>query len=229
MGGYHLDLSRISIDEFFGTLREGSISPGRRILLERQQERRAAIRGEGVELLSDLTERLKTKPKLSAFAAATGLSVEYLTILRRQALSYLPKPVPLEKFPGVSDRLVRRLAEAGVKHGKHLFDATPALSDVATAAARYEVDEASLRELRILVDLSRITGVGPIFARFFYDIGVRGVVDLASRDVDAVLENLAAITADYTGPQATRWDVEHCIRTAAALAAPGPTEAGETP
>ena len=229
MGGYHIDLSRIPIAEFFGTLREGSISPGRRILLERQQERHAAIHGAGVESRSELTERLKTKPKLSAFAAETGLSVEYLTILRRQALSYLPKPLPLEKFPGVSDPLVPRLAEAGVKHGKHLFDSIPTLSDVAAAAARYQVDEAALRELRILVDLTRITGVGPIFARFFYDIGVRSLEDLASSDPDALLESLGAATAGYSGPQATRWDVEQCIRTAAALTATGPPETGETP
>lgn len=217
MAGYHLDLSTVSLDEFFHTLREGQISPGRVVLLEDKESRLEAIKSAGVVHLADLVERLKTKPRLAAFAEETGLDGDYLTILRRQALSYLPKPVPLRDFPGVSDALVRRLSEHGIVHGKHLYDAVSDSSQVPDAASRFGVDEGELKELRALVDLSRITGVGPVFARFFYALGIRDLADLAEGDPGELYERLGVVSADYSGPKATRWDVEQCIKTAAAL------------
>lgn len=217
MGGYHLDLSTVSLDAFFDTLREGLIAPGRTVLLEDKENPLEAIKSAGVGNLADLEDRLKTKPRLSAFAEETGLDADYLTILRRQAQSYLPKPVPLRNFPEVSEAVVARLAEEGIAHGKHLYDAVPDPADAAEAAARFGVDEEGLRKLRALVDLSRITGVGPVFARFFYSIGIRSLSDLARGDAEDLYERLGRVSEDYSGPKATRWDVEQCIRSAAAL------------
>jgi hypothetical protein len=49
---------------------------------------------------------LKTPNKAKKFAAQSGLPEDYVLILRREVYSYLPKPVNLDKFPGIKKNLL---------------------------------------------------------------------------------------------------------------------------
>ena len=221
MPGYHLDGSAIGIDAFFSTLREGNISPGRRILLEDPGGALRSLREAGVATLADLVAALKTAKKLAATAEQTGLSREYLTILRRQAQSWFPQPVALSRFPGATESLVERLASAGIKHTSHLFTAASAGTLPGAAHEQPDIDE-----LLAMADLVRVPGVGPLFARAFVETGCTSVAALAEADPATLRARLsdAPALATYTGPAITDWDLRACIWFARLLSGSGAVE-----
>ena len=227
MASYYLDLSRISLGEFFDTLREGNISPGRIVLLERKKEHQAALQHCGIVTLGDLVEQLKTKTRVGSMVAKTGLSTEYLTILRRQAMSYLPMPVPLTAFPGINgspglNEVITALAKRGIVHGKHLFDAIDdqtglrSLTEGLSTNLSPEELTVALRQLLTLVDFTRINGVGPVSARMLFTLGFHSLSDLAAAEATTVHQQLLELTQEsaYTGVKVTKWDVQNIIKMA---------------
>ncbi len=149
--------------------------PSRVILKEKIDDRFKVLSKNGIEHLHHLITYLKTKQKIETFSNQSGLSIEYLTILKREAGSYLPKPVKLDKFPDVDLKSVTILELAGIKHTKHLFDRTNEKEKFNLLLTSTGIDKPCLEELKALSDLVRIYGVGPVFARIIYDVGVRSV------------------------------------------------------
>jgi hypothetical protein len=98
--GYYLDLGKFSLKKLKGLLKSTRLLPSQQILQEKIDERFACLEGNGIENLEQLQKALKTKSAVQSFAEATGLPPDYLTILRREVNSYLPKPVDLKDFPG---------------------------------------------------------------------------------------------------------------------------------
>ncbi len=92
---YFIDTDKFSIDKFRNILLTKEILPGRIILKEDLDERFDILKTKKIKTLSDLLETLKTKQKIDRFSKETGLTVEYLTILRREANSYVSVPVKL--------------------------------------------------------------------------------------------------------------------------------------
>lgn len=92
---YFIDTDKFSIDKFRNILLTKEILPGRIILKEDLDERFDLLKTKKIKTLSDLLETLKTKQKIDRFSKETGLTVEYLTILRREANSYVSVPVKL--------------------------------------------------------------------------------------------------------------------------------------
>ncbi len=92
---YFIDTDKFSIDKFRNILLTKEILPGRIILKEDLDERFDILKTKKIKTLSDLLETLKTKQKIDRFSKETGLTVEYLTILRREADSYVSVPVKL--------------------------------------------------------------------------------------------------------------------------------------
>lgn len=222
---YHLDLSRISLADLFETFREGHIAPGRRILLDERAARRGALEMAGISSLADLVAALKTKSRLASLAEATGLSQPYLTILARQARSYLPSPVALDRLMARDTPIVAVLSAHGIGTSRHLFDAVAeaesvsALADAVGIAPDDHPSRTALADLVGLSDLVRVPGVGPVFAQFFLDIGIRSVPDLAGSQPEDIYHrvNRHAAAVGYTGPTATEWDLQFCVSFAAAL------------
>ncbi len=172
---YHIDLSKYSLEQFKLSLKARDMIPSRVILKESIDDRFKVLSENGIEHLAHLILMLKTKQKVEMFSYQSGLTVDYLTILKREAGSYLPKPVRLDKFPGVDLRSLTVLEQAGIKHTKHLFDRTSETEKLNLLLNTTGIDKTCLEELKALSDLVRIYGVGPVFARIIYDVGVRSV------------------------------------------------------
>jgi hypothetical protein len=221
MGPYHIDLTTITIEEFFGTLTTNDLSPGRTILTEEKTVRLAALRDDGIATLADLVDAVRTPTRMAACISRTGLPSHYATILRRQALSWVPSPVALARFPGVPDDLVRLLASHGIKHGLHLYSALAREGSIAALAERYGSERyvTDLARLVSMVDHTRVIGVGPIFADVFVECGLDSLSELASVDPDHLFDRIGPILAarGYRGPEVTRWDVRSCVEYAKRL------------
>ncbi len=212
---YHLDLSTFPLEKFQHILQTKDLIPSRVGLKEDLADRFAILETHGIASMQDLINALKNKDKLNQFAQASGLPADYLTLLKREAGSYLPNPVRLDKLPGVSIAAVDALAEQGIKNTRNLFD------QAQTAAQREAICQTAgipadvLLELVCLSDLSRAYGVGPVFARMLYDVGVHTIQDFITHSAAEII----AIYEEQTGKKAdfSTGEIEFSLELAKAL------------
>ncbi len=98
---YHLDIEKYTLQKFKSGLKSRKMIPSRISLKDNLDERFRLLETQGISNLKELIDTLKTKPKIELFSKETGLSIDYLSLLRREAKSFLPNPVRLNKFPGI--------------------------------------------------------------------------------------------------------------------------------
>lgn len=216
---YYIDLSQISLAQFQERLQTQDLLPGRIILQEQIGPRFEILAGMGISNLQELHEALKTKKRVSQFAQESGLSLEYLTILRREVNSYRPNPVNLRAFPDVDEDSVARLAAVAIKNSRHLFDQTQTAEQRAALVQQTGITLEALHELIALSDLVRISGIGPVSAHMFYDAGVISSAALAEAEAASLciqLNDLNQENAYYKGSISEK-DVVYCIKLAQKL------------
>lgn len=216
---YHIDLTQISLEQFKHTIKTEELLPSLQLLLEDIDAHFAVLVAQGIGNVAELHDVLKTKSRVVKFAAASGMPEDYLIILRRKVTSYLPKPVPLAKIPGVDLAHVKALADAGIKHTKHLFDRAQTPADRAALAAQIGVPNDVLLELVKLSDLARIYGMGPVFMRLFYDAGADSLEALLTWDAESLDAKMRAINEERQLTQA-HWalkDIAYAIEVARQL------------
>lgn len=197
---YHMDLSSYSIDTFKVSLSKRKMIPSRVMLKEKLEVRMATLKECGIKNIKELISTLKTPKAIELFAQESGLSKEYLTLLKREAASLLPNPIPLSKFPDVDLSVVGKLEAAGIKHSKHLFTKLQE-SDCQTVASTLGVSAEAVSELYALADLGRLYGVGPVFARIIYDMGVHSIADFITytgEELIGIYEKKTGKKADFT-------------------------------
>ena len=200
---YNIDLSRLPLQEYRELLKSQNLLPGRRMLRENIDANFERMGREGIADVAQLKKRLATPEKIAAFAAATGVPAQYLTILKREAGSLEQKPVPISDFPGVERALVSALREQGVKTSKEY----------------YESGLCEPGELYYLCDLVRINGVGAVAARAFYEAGFRFVTDVAHADPADMLKKVTAVNEKkgYYKAKLGVKDMQFCIDFARVL------------
>jgi hypothetical protein len=179
---YYLDLESYSLTRLQGELEAGPLLPGRLVLAERTEERFSILRAHGIYSLKQLIEALKTKQKIARFTAESGLPLDYLTILGREARSYMPKLVFLRDIPFVDPEAVQRLAEAGILHSKHLFHRAKTPAERGALCSATGIAEETILELVRLSDLARVRGLGPTYVRLLYEAGADCIEALSRWD-----------------------------------------------
>ncbi len=210
---YHIDLEKYSLTEFKEELIQAELIPSRKILKEDINLRFEILRDNGVENLQDLSNLLKTPKKTREFAKITGLLENYLLILRREVNSYQPKPVNLEKFPGVKKDTIQKLKSQGIINAGHLFERVKTPSERNKLALETGVSDCEILELTKLTDLSRVKWIGPIFARIFVDSGTDTVFKLSKSDYKILYKKLVDINHinEYTKAKFVEKDVLLCV------------------
>jgi len=176
---YYLNLDALPLGRLQRRLEQGDILPGRRILLEDITGRFAVLESLGIQSLGSLITTLKTKAKIQDFAQRSGLPMDYLVILGREARGYVPKLVYLRDIPGIDPAHVERLEAVGIKHSKHLFDRGRTIAGREVLSEQSGVPDVALVEMVQLADLARIGGLGPAFVRLFHEAGAESIERLA--------------------------------------------------
>jgi hypothetical protein len=221
---YHIDLREISLDQYKQTLKNVDLIPSRRILKEQIDERFSSLKAAGIGTLAELLAATKNAAKIGELARNTGLSVDYITILRREVNALLPNPKNLRDYPGIKSGTVVKLAKVGIKNSRQLFESSQKGEQRAELARAAAIDPDELLELLKLSDLSRVYGVGPIFARLLYDAGVDSVEALARGDASLLFDRLAKayLAAGNRRVDFKERDIAFCIQMAKRL--PGSIE-----
>jgi hypothetical protein len=213
---YYIDLKKYPLTRFKKELKEAELLPSRKILKEQIDGKFKILENNNIQNLQDLTVSLKTPKKTKEFAQKSGISPDYLLILRREVNSYTPKPVNLEKFPGVRKGTLNKLNSAGIKNTAHLFKRVKTNDDRNKLAAETGIDDEEIVELTKLTDLSRVKWIGPIFARLFLESGTDTVEKLSKADAESLYIKLIEINSEkgYTKAKFIENDVGLCINVA---------------
>jgi len=213
---YYIDLEGFSLERFKEVLQTKDLLPGRMILKEQLDERFGLLDSVGIHNLQELWDALKTKQRLAGFADETGLSQEYLVLLRREVGSYIPKPVNLKELPDIEAETIERLASAGIKTTKHLFDRAKTKRQRAELSEELGIPPEVVLEVVKLSDLVRIVGVGPVFARILYEAGVDSLEAFVTQSPEALLAKTqeVIVSRGYTPGNIREEDIVYCLETA---------------
>ena len=197
---YHLDIDKFSLQKLKGSLQKRKMIPSRVILKQDIEVRFKILDSNGIKTLKELIDVLKSKQKIELFSEKTGLSVEYLTILRREINSYRPNPINLNKFPGIDTKTIETLENSGIKNTRQYFNKVNCNNGTHQLAQETSISIDKLEELASLSDLARLYGVGPVFARIIFDVGINSVksfIKYSAKDFIKLYENKTKKKADF--------------------------------
>ncbi len=187
MNHYSIDPSLLSLEEFKELTANRRMLPGRVMLHEQMDERFGLLKRSGMENLGDVLRILGSKSKIHSCAIQTGLTEDYLVLLKREAGSYIAKPIALSSFPGIPFEYVELLKSRGINNTKDLFMQVQLEQEQEELSASTGIPAYRLKELSSLCNLSRITGVGGIFARVLYEAGIHSTEEFANTDSASLL------------------------------------------
>lgn len=191
--GYYIDFEQFSLEKLKKAIESAQLLPSQNILKENLEERFAQLAALGISSLADLQKQLKTKTAVNKFAESCGIPIDYLTILRREAFSYQPKPILLKDFPGVDPAAVNKLAAAGIKNTLQLFPLVLTPADRQTLSAEHDIPAEALLDLTHLADMARLKWVGPKFARLLVETPYNTVETLQTADPAELYETLIRV------------------------------------
>jgi hypothetical protein len=216
---YYINLEHFSLERFKDVLGTKELLPGRMILKGGLDERFEVLESMGINNLQELWEALKTKKRVVGFAAESGLSPDYLAVLRREVGSYIPKPANLKDLPDIEVAYIERLASGGIKNTKDLFDRAKTKSQRAELSETLGIPPQVILELTKLSDLVRIVGVGPVFARILYEAGVDNLEAFVNGSPEELIDRIQAVIASKGYPRVslTEKDIIYCLETAVLL------------
>ena len=195
--GYLPDLSRITLGAFRHELETGRLLPGRRPLLDEIDARFGALERAGLGTLADVKAALSTTRKLLDVAARTGISADYLKLLRREINSVMPAPVAFRDVPNIADSTLAALDAAGVSDTADLFARVRNAQSRAAFSLQTGLSGDETVWLAKLVDVSRIKWTGPKLARLIVDSEYDTVAKLAAADPAAALAAFKRVKAQH--------------------------------
>lgn len=199
---YAVDLAKIPLGGYLALLKGRTLLPSRRMLLVGADVAFAKIEAQGITTVARLLNALSTPSKIEALAKQSGVAAAYLAVLRREAGTLAPKPVPLAAFPGTDKAEIEALAIRGIKTSKQLWEGGEPVG-----------------RLYALCDLARVNGVGPSAAAMFYAAGCRSAADIAGADAAELLLRVGRANRGgryYAGTLGEK-DMRFCIGAAELL------------
>ncbi len=189
---------QIDLEKFRLNIQNREMIPSRLILKDDINIRFGILIDYGITNLKELTDQLKTKVGIGKFSEQTGLPQDYLTLLNREARSFLSNPVPLAKFPDVQASYLEGLSKIGIKNTRQLFNQAYSRDLRESMSETTGIPLPALNELVCLSDLSRAYGVGPVFARMIYDLGIKSIKEF----IDHTPEEFILLYEKQTGKKA---------------------------
>lgn len=216
MKSYSIDPELISLDKFRELTAGKDLLPGRVCLQKGMEKRFAILKESGIRHLGDLLSNLSSRAKIQQYSRQSGLAEDYLIILKREAGSYLSRPFPLSDFPGIPFEYTEILKSQGLMHTRDLFEKLQADEQPAELSTTTGIPAYRLKELFSLCDLSRITGVGGIFARVLYEAGIRSAEEYSLNHAASTLKRCREVidTYGYAAGKLGEKDVQYGINYA---------------
>jgi predicted flap endonuclease-1-like 5' DNA nuclease len=211
---YSIELSKISLDEFEEILTSVDLLPGRRILLNELDGILERLKQNGISDLESLRKLLQNKKQYPGLAETLSVSMDILLVLNREINGYVSKPKSLSELELFSSAELEKLQNAGIRSTKDLYEQCSPKIARQELSARLSLPAEQMRAALELSDLLRINGVGPVFARFLRELGIKSVSDYESQDSAEILENYQKVNEEKQTTKARLGlkDVAYCKR-----------------
>jgi len=211
---YSTDLTAISLDAFEQTILTIDLLPSRKMLAERISDVVQELKRTGFNNLEDLRVLLRDKGRYAETAAGLSVDEKYLTVLNREVNSYVSKPLPLSQLDVFEQPELERLRLARIRSTKDLYERCALPAERRSMAIEHDLDDERLAQALELSDLVRINGVGPAFAHFLSDLGIRSPSDFNSTAPLEILERYRQSVGHgaASGPELRLEDLEYCRR-----------------
>lgn len=193
--GYYVDERLMNLRELQTRIEETDLIPSHRPLLHGLMENMRILEETKIQSVADLRTQLKNKKALKIFAENTGISPDYLILLRRVIEGYFPKPQPLRTFHWLSKNTLAKLEQAGIKNTLHLYKA--ASSDIDSFITNMGLQKEDLLEYLIVSDLSRIQWIGPNFARVLVAANFTSTMMVAEANPNILYESIILTNKKY--------------------------------
>ena len=217
---YHLDAETVSLAALQKRIEETDLVPSRASLLDGIDAKIKVLEQQGLTTLAGLREGLKTARRLEALSKATGIDMQYLTLLRREIEGYFPTPPALKTFDWLPEKEIVKLEKKGLLHAAVLYEAADCSESRTALAESTGVDAAVLEELVRLVDLTRVQWVSPLTARMLVEAGCDSASNLAAANAEELCEALVRVNAGdrfFKGKIGLR-DIKRLVRAAGYVA-----------
>lgn len=184
---YSIDTQKFSLQQLKDLIREKELLPGRVALKDDIDNQFSRLEAVNILSLGDLQNACKTKTKMQALAQKTGLALDYLILLRREANSYIPTPVKLSLLCAEEKKMLQVLARQGIEDSKQFFDRAATRSARKQLTAECSLSSKQTQALATLCDLIRMPGVGPVFAQMLAAAGICSVQQFLETDDSEIL------------------------------------------
>jgi hypothetical protein len=187
--GYFIDAESTSLAALRERLQSTDLIPSQEPLLEGITEKISALDKAGIHSLADLRANLKASKSLTILSKSSGISEDYLVLLRRTIEGFFPKPRPFKGMDWLDKTVVRRLQQAGLNNTQQLFEAWADQSPEIPG-----LDKKDLAELVAISNLCRIQWVSPSYARALVAAGFGNASKIASADPEALCAALEKVS-----------------------------------
>lgn len=219
MESYSLNTEQFSLQLFNEQIRTKKMIPSRIMLQEGRGKYFGALKAKGIANLKQLIAILGNRDKIMRVASECGIPELYLTLLKREAGSYISKPFPLSDFPGIPLEYTEVLRTRGIRNTRNFFESVQITAQRKVMATQTGIPDSRLREIFTLCDLSRITGVGSFYARIIYEAGIGSVYEFAATDAATHNKHYREVLEKRNYPVKTLSDddLQYCIDYATLL------------
>ncbi len=194
--GYYTDNINTTLDELQRRIEDTDLVPSRSTLKEGIDEKFSSLKDMGLDTVESLRRELKNSKNILTLSARTGVDAQYLTLLRREIESIIPKAFPIKDFVWLSEEVIDRLKKSGYKNSENLFTAFECCG-IDQIARNTEVNEKVLMELSHIVSLVRIQWISPLVARMLYLTGYTDIGKASSADAEKMCKEMDEINKKY--------------------------------
>ncbi len=174
---FSTELSKIKIKDFKDTLQNISLKPSKQILLKDIDEKFKIISSMKVKNLKDLHELLKNRDEYPQLANKLNVPENYLVLLNREVENYIAESIPLKKLKVFSNIEIEDLTDFGIENTQELYEKTAKKDDRDRISSGACIDEKKIIKGLQLADLTRINGIGLIYAKVLLKMGITSKKD----------------------------------------------------
>ncbi len=214
--GYYIDAEKISLDELQKRIEETDLVPSRRSLLENIIGNFKVLKNNGYVTFADLRRDLKNSKNIPSVSNKTGISSEYLTLLRREIESYFPKVFPVKAFNWFHQEDIEKLEKQGYKNSVLLFEALSSSQEKEKISTELGINIKVIDEISCLVNLTRIQWTSPLAAKMLISAGYNDVNSVAEANADKLCDELDRVNKEnkfFKGKIGLR-DIKRLIKAA---------------
>lgn len=162
--GYYKDLTKTSLDDYRNMLLDNYLIPSFRVLLKEIDQTIHIFKSHGITNMEELRRMLKNKKQDAIVSKKTGISEQYLAVLRRELNSHIPPERELKEYRTISQTTKNKLHNMDIKTSKDLYDHFAKVNDVEALQKQLDETRSCILHLGKLVDVSRLRYVSALFA-----------------------------------------------------------------